>query len=320
MNTASPDQTIVSWTIENYPTCLSISTGVAACLFLAYVYTRSGSLLFLRDLIWRLFGGLQTFKDERFERLRSDLRELEYFRFEFNIPARSLAEAKRAEQWIRQKGLSVREVAKAKNYIDWGSFDTFHFKTRLFSPLALWGAFFSACGLFIVMAVAMGLMSTDYVMVHLKDEPEVPSFYLAKNAIKFELFPDRVLTAAQCLSSEQRTTYVTSAFQPPQLKEICSFFFDPQYKQYVQDGLRQQQYLNGLIAFWALVFSISLVVCFTHQVAARSLYRQIMADVPDGLSQVEEAGWSLCDHLPPDYYYPSTHCPGPRVERTAANP
>lgn len=97
---ANIDANIVDWTFQNYATLASMLSGIAICALIFYIYKRSGSLIFLRDLMWRFFGGSTKFEDEEYELVRKNLREVEYYRFEFNIPAQNLTETKLAEEWI----------------------------------------------------------------------------------------------------------------------------------------------------------------------------------------------------------------------------
>jgi len=61
---------IVNWTFENYATLASLGSGIAICLLALYIYSRSGSLIFLRDLMWRFFGGSTKFETEDYEQVR----------------------------------------------------------------------------------------------------------------------------------------------------------------------------------------------------------------------------------------------------------
>ena len=48
------------------------------------LYFRAGSLLFIRDKLWH-YTAERSFYTSELEQLRKDARELEHFRFEFNV-------------------------------------------------------------------------------------------------------------------------------------------------------------------------------------------------------------------------------------------
>jgi len=273
--------TAVTWTFENYATLVSMfGGGIAICALVTYIYMRSGSLLFLRDLMWRFFGGTTKFESARFEQMRKDLRELEYYRFEFNIPARTLKHAELAEEWIWDNELSPDDVARVKNYIDWSDFSSLRFKTKLFSTW-IGGAICAVVIFFMtIIMVSIPLASAKYLMVSLKHEPQVPSFYLSTTNAKFDLWPDYYLTTTECSSSESLQKFIKPDISEKHLRTICSFFLDKEYANFVRSGVAEQRGFIVLILLLSIFVVIISLVSLTRRSIARALHKQLINGGP----------------------------------------
>lgn len=274
-STASPPLT---WYAENFPTFSSIGTAVCILWLLFFIYTRSGSLLFLRDLFWKVFGGKTKFESARFERMRKDLRELEYFRYEFNIPANTLEEADLAEDWMHKHSFNPRDFGRIRNYVDWKDFTNLKFKTKKFAnwitTLFLSTSFF----LLLYIAITPTLLDVKHLMVSLKNDDKTPSFFLAEDHAKLELFSSKRLTVEKCRSSETLQEFVSPGFPEKKLDTICSFFLDKNYKKYVKEGLSEQRALFTWVAFFSFVGMIWLVVLVARMEVARKLHKQFLAE------------------------------------------
>lgn len=269
--------TPLTWYVENLAALSSIATLVAIVWLLGFIYRRSGSLLFLRDWVWRFFGGKPHFETQRFERMRKDLRELEYYRYEFNIPANTLLEADQAEEWMYDNGFSPREFGRVKHYIDWRDFTALCFITRRFSQWRINTLFILAMALLVGVAVALPLTDTKYLMVSLKNAPQTPSFYLSEDNVKFGLWSDARLTVDQCRTSAALQPFIQPDFPEKKLDIICSFFIDKTYSQYVRDGLSEQRGLLLGFVFLSMFGMIVLVLFIARMEVARKLYRQWQA-------------------------------------------
>ena len=272
--------TPLTWYVENIAAFGSIVTAIAIVWLLIFIYRRSGSLLFLRDWVWRFFGGQPHFETERFERMRKDLRELEYFRYEFNVPATTLREADLAEAWMYENGFPPRDFGRVKHYIDWSNFAALSFITRRFSRWRTNALFILALILLIGVAVALPLSESRFLMVSLKNAPDAPSFYLSQDGVKFGLWTDKRLTVEQCRSSESLRSYVLPGLPEEKLDIICSFFLDKTYSQYVREGLSEQRAL----LFWFVLLSmgamIGIVLVIARMEVAGRLHQRWLANQP----------------------------------------
>lgn len=266
--------TPLTWYVENLAAFTSIATLVAIVWLLCFIYRRSGSLLFLRDWIWRFFGGKPHFETKRFERMRKDLRELEYYRYEFNIPANTLHEADLAEEWVYDNGFTPREFGRVKRYVDWSDFTTLRFITRRFAQWRINCFFFLAIVLLAGVTIAVPLIESKYLMVSLKNSPDAPSFYLSEDNVKFGIWSDSVLKVEHCRSSESLKPFLLPGLPEEKLDIICSFFLDKNYSKYVSEGLSEQRGLLFSLVLVSMAGMIYLVMRIARMEAARRLYKQ----------------------------------------------
>lgn len=113
---------LFQWTNNNLTLIVSILNALFISALFIHFYFRTGSLLFIRDKLWHYLGGKESFYTSELEQLRKDARELEHFRFEFNVPAQSIKDARLFERWVSEKEISLTSIKKAREYIDWSDF------------------------------------------------------------------------------------------------------------------------------------------------------------------------------------------------------
>lgn len=270
--------TPLTWYVEHFAFLSGAFTFLAIAGLLIFIYRRSGSLLFLRDWIWRFFGGKTRFETERFERMRKDLRELEYYRYEFNIPAKTLREADLAEDWMYSNEFAPRDFGRVKRYIEWGDFTALNFITRRFAQWRINCFFVLAFVLLAGVAIAVPLIESKYLMVSLKNAPDAPSFYLSEDNVKFGIWSDNVLMVEHCRSSESLQAFLLPGLPEEKLDIICSFFLDKNYNKYVREGLSEQRGLLFSLVLVSMAWMIYLVILIARMEVARRLYRQWQAN------------------------------------------
>ncbi|PYB79539.1 hypothetical protein DMX11_06670 [Pseudomonas sp. LB-090624] len=241
------------WSVEALAPLGGFGTLILIGLLLRFIYKRAGSLYFLRDLIWRSFGGTTEFNSHsQLNTLRKELREIEFFRYEFNIPANNLHEASLAHRWIVDNGFAPGDLSRNRAYIDWSDFNAPRFATARFSQGRFKGFFILFIVLFALIAPLPLANQSEYMMVRLKNDQESPAFYLSQQDIKFEMwFPDEKLTLDQCRSSERLAPF-TRYMQEEKLDTICSLFMAPDYAAQVEKGVKGQRAL--LSGFAAILF------------------------------------------------------------------
>lgn len=266
---------VISWTFDNYTALAGLLSGIAIICLVFYIYYRSGSLMLLRDLMWRFLGGSTKFDDTTYETSRKTLREVEHYRFEFNIPAQTLADATLAEKWIKNNSFSHRDIARVKRYIEWTDFSNLTFKTKLFSKKAenIFAAILLLTMLFI--AIAPSLASTNYLMVSLTNSPKTPSFFISESNAKFTLLSNNLLTPAECNSSTLLQKFVNPEISENDLDIICSFFIEPGYAKHVRDGLSEQRSLFLVITLISTFTTFCLLTKLTRIRIARKLHTQL---------------------------------------------
>ena len=261
------------WSVENLAPLTGIVGPILLGLLLCFIYRRAGSLYFLRDLIWRIFGGTTEFdQHSQLNRLRKELREIEFFRYEFNIPASNLHEASLAHRWIVDNGLAPGDVSRSRAYIDWSDFNAPSFATARFSKGRFKGFVILLIVIFAIIAPLPMANQSEYMMVGLKNDQESPAFYLSQQDIKFEMwFPDEKLTLDQCRSSESLAPF-TRYMQEEKLDIICSFFMAPDYAAQVEKGLKEQRALLTGLAAILFIGLLLTVLKLSRMDRARDLY------------------------------------------------
>ncbi len=276
MSQPALNDTLVTWTFQNYTAIVGLLSGLAICALVLYIYSRSGSLIFLRDLMWRFFGGSTTFENRKYETARKNLREVEYYRFEFNIPAQNLKQAQQADTWITDNNLSYRDVARIRKYIDWKDFENLSLKEHMFSSFKK--QWFLSLGLFflLIISITPPLADSDYLMVSLKNAPEVPSFYLSENDAKFHFWPSETLSVDDCKSPAALEKFYNDDFTESTINTLCSLFLLPSYREHVKTGLHEQK---GFLLFIAGI-SIFAVFCLLTKLSrlgvAKKLHDQLV--------------------------------------------
>lgn len=274
MTAPNPVTIPLTWSAESIASLGGIVTLLMFCWLLWFIYSRAGSLFFLRDLIWRSFGGKSEFENNPpLNTMRREMREVELFRYEFNIPASTLNDAELAQRWIIDSGLAPADVGRSRSYIDWGNFNAPAFKTQRFSPLKfkLWGALFIL--LLLALAPMPFLTDSKYLAVSLKNAPDAPGFYLSEDDIKFELFADDFLTVELCSSSTTLQPFIREGLPEARLDQICKFFLDPSYVEHVRKGLREQRSLLLGLALFCMAGTLLIVLKFARMERASKLYR-----------------------------------------------
>lgn len=267
------------WSIENLAPVAGIVGPILLGLLLCFIYRRAGSLYFLRDLIWRIFGGTTEFDHHsQLNRLRKELREIEFFRYEFNIPANNLHEASLAHRWIVDNGLAPGDVSRSRAYIDWSDFSNPRFATARFSQGRFKWCIALVAFLGVLMAPLPMANQSNYMMVWLKNDPEAPAFYLSQQDIKFQMwFPDEKLTLDQCRSSETLASF-TRYMPEEKLDIICSAFMAPDYAAQVEKGVKGQR---GLLAGLSALLMAGLVLAvlkLARMQRAQNLYNRWQAN------------------------------------------
>lgn len=266
------------WSIENLAPLAGIGAPILLGILLWFIYRRAGSLYFLRDLIWRIFGGTTEFDNHsQFDTLRKELREIEYFRYEFNIPAKNLHEANLAHRWIVDNGLAPGDLSRNRAYIDWSDFNAPRFATGKFSPKRF-KYFIALLAILGVLLAPLPMASqSPYMMVWLKNEPDAPAFYLSQQDIKFEMwFPDDKLTLDQCRSSERLAPF-TRYMPEKNLDTICSFFMATDYAVEVEKGLKGQRRFLAVVSAILFLGLVLVVLKLSRMQRAQTVYNRFIA-------------------------------------------
>ncbi|KAF2406301.1 hypothetical protein SAMN04490179_5212 [Pseudomonas antarctica] len=275
MSQPALNDNIVTWTFQNYAAIVGLLSGLAICALVLYIYSRSGSLIFLRDLLWRFFGGSTAFENEKYEATRKNLREVEYYRFEFNIPAQNLEQAQQADQWITANRFSYSDVARIRKYIDWSDFANVSLKEKMLTPFKKNGCLGLGIFFLVIISITPPLAGSSYLMVSLKKAPDVPAFYLSENNAKFHIWPSETLSVDDCKSPTVLEKFYNDDFSEDTINTLCSLFLSPTYREDVKRALTEQKGFLLFIACFSIVAVFCLLTKLSRLGVAKKLHDQI---------------------------------------------
>lgn len=272
-------ETAFSWFLQHYDALAAFGTAITLAMAAIWLYRRVGSLTFLKDLIWRVFGSQANFESPNFEARRKNQRELEHFRYEFNIPVTSIRQADLAEQWITEKNLSTWDVSAAKGLIDWGDYTAIALKDGSLSRWTInaFKTLFAVCSL-ATLSLLM-LISSEYLMVSFKHDPDAPSIFLAQDHVKLSLFSTQRMVLTDCRSPAELHRFSSPEMPEKRLDVVCSFLIDKAYSRFVHEKLIEQRMLLGLLLLWVLTGVISSLWRLSRIRAGLRLKGQLAATV-----------------------------------------
>lgn len=239
---------IISWIMDNLTALASIAYAAAFIAFLLYVYTRAGSMHFLRDRIWRLMGGKSDFLIHDLQKLKLETRELEHFRFEFGIPANTIQDIELFERWISNHKISLKDATAAKEYIDWADYSHLKIKKK---NLTLLRKFLTYLGILSLTSAALFFSAAipNYLMASFDDSP---FFYISTKETRFSVFGGDTLDSTSCkeegalarLSQENE-------FHLNRLQSICKAYDSEEQLNLLKKRIDEQKAAALALAFFS---------------------------------------------------------------------
>lgn len=242
---------IISWIMDNITALASIAYAATFIAFLLYVYTRAGSMHFLRDRIWRLMGGKSDFLIPDLQKLKLEARELEHFRFEFGIPASTIRDIEYFEHWISENTISLKDAATAKEYIDWSDYSHLDIKKKNFTFLQ---KLFTYLGILTLVSAALFFFIAipNYLMASFEDSP---FFYISAKETKFSILGGDTLDRTSCKEKEALSRLSQeNDFPLDRLQTICSAYESEEQTNSLKKRINEQKSAAlGLALFFALL-------------------------------------------------------------------
>lgn len=278
---------IINWIMENITALASIAYAIIFVVFLLYVYTRAGSMHFLRDRIWRLMGGKSDFLIPDLQKLKLEARELEHFRFEFGIPANTIRNIELFEKWISDNEIYLKDAAAAKEYIDWADYDNLNIKRK---NLTLSRKIFASFGFFfLASATSFFLAATpNYLMASFDDSP---FFYISTKETKLSIFGGVAVDSTTC--KEEATLATISqenGFPLHRLKIICNAYDDEDQLKTLKKRINEQK-----MAAITLAIFCALAMFFFARESAKVSAAQRIKKILDAKKAASEEN-SQIDH------------------------
>lgn len=84
----------------------------------AYVYTRTGSVSFLQDLVWRIAGGKAQFHSKALQAEQTRIVDYERFKYKTGIRFTSYNNISETRAWLREHNLGIEELMQIRRYFD----------------------------------------------------------------------------------------------------------------------------------------------------------------------------------------------------------
>lgn len=254
----------LNWAIANAALIAAVANLLFITTAFTYMYLRAGSILAVRDRLWRMLGGKSTFNTEALQHLKDDKRELEHFRFEFGIPALTMKEALLFEDWIYKNDLPLQDVTLAKKYIEWGDFNAIRIKSIKIKPRRIASGLFAVV-FYVAMILSFALAVPSHVMIKL---PDTEYFYISKNNIKFSIFKDQDLDTKSCNSTEKLLSISKETdLAITTLNSLCEDLPKERTQERIKSLLTGQRIALLTLGFFSL-FSFYLVVRYSAKIHA----------------------------------------------------
>jgi len=267
---------LFQWTNNNLTLIVSILNALFISALFIHFYFRAGSLLFIRDKLWHYLGGKESFYTSELEQLRKDARELEHFRFEFNVPAQSIKDARLFERWVSEKEISLTSIKKAREYIDWSDFSdlkTKDFNYNIRSKITLtW-----AITLYATFALLVSLILSPYLFLHFGDPARSDTFYMTTKEARFGFFiGSPTLNIENCLDLKIRETVEnTYNITDEQIEIICLAFSNEKDQEHLHNEISKQRIAMSLFAVMLLYFFFAAIKRSAKLSAARKIHEKL---------------------------------------------
>lgn len=87
-------------------------------LLILYAFSRSGSLYFFVDKIWRLTGGEKEFKNKSVNEIWSNIKDVEAFRFRTKINVSTLKQINSIEIFLQKHDMGFHDIIPCAKYFD----------------------------------------------------------------------------------------------------------------------------------------------------------------------------------------------------------
>ncbi|MDH0098972.1 DUF6216 family protein [Ectopseudomonas hydrolytica] len=265
---------IISWIMDNLTALASIAYAATFIAFLLYVYTRAGSMHFLRDRIWRLMGGKSDFLIPDLQKLKLEARELEHFRFEFGIPATTIRDIEQFEHWISDNIISLKDAATAKEYIDWSDYNQLRIKEKNFTLLR---KLFTYFGIFTLTSAALFFFIAipNYLMASFEDSP---FFYISTKETKFSILGGDTLDSLSCKEKEVLSRLSQeNEFPLDRLQSICSTYASEEKISLLKKRISEQKSAALALALFFVLLMIYFARESTKVFAAQRIQKNLEA-------------------------------------------
>jgi len=267
---------LLQWTNNNLALLISALNALFISALFVHFYFRAGSLLFLRDKLWHYLGGKESFYIAEFEQMRKDARELEHFRFEFNVPAHSIKDAQLFERWVSERKISLTSIKKAREYIDWNDFSNlgtkkinYQLRTRL---ILAW-----AISLYTAFAMLVALILSPYLFLHFNEPKSSDTFFMSTKEARFGYFVGSPkLNRENCTDSEIKEKIgKTYNITTNQIETICLAFTNENDQTHLHNEITKQRIAMSIFSALLLYFFFTAIKRSAKLSAAKKIHEEL---------------------------------------------
>lgn len=214
----------------------------------AYVYTRTGSIGFLQDLVWRIAGGKAQFHNKTLQAEQTRIVDYDRFKYKTGIKFTSYNNICETRTWLRKHNLGIEELMQVRKYFDCHAIalrqPDLH-KANCRKKNALTFFVFGAAAFLILGAPAALLTMKKTDTTFWATETSARAWYL----IGWKVSKDECPTPAAKLDEHDR-------------KVLCEIFTEKESREYLKNAMFSQKLLGAatlgltlILLFYALAYS-----------------------------------------------------------------
>lgn len=276
LDTGSKMNDLLQWTNNNLALTVSALNAIFVSALFIHFYFRAGSLLFLRDKLWHYLGGKESFYTNELEQMRKDARELEHFRFEFNVPANCIKDAKQFENWVSENQIPLISIKRAREYIDWSDFsklNTININYKIRTRLTLaW-----AITLYTAFAIFVAFILSPYLFLHFNEPNNSNTFFMSTKEARFGyFFGSPILNKESCRENNIKDDIKKSYNMTiKQIETICLAFTNEGDQKHLHNEIKKQRIAMSIFAVLLLYFFFTAIKRSIKLSAAKNINEQL---------------------------------------------
>lgn len=214
-----------------------LMTALAGLALLAWFWWRTGSIRSVLDRVWHLLAGSTDVTDPILKEVLVNSRDLERFRFTYQIKVDSLDDVHKLHAWSQQHRLDIAVLSKAREWVDVKRPDLIKEPPQAYFKRKLWPAF-----VFLVVVYVLGLfLLPSGALLHAKESGTY--FRMQESSVQHPLWIWSI-SASDCKTSVDKIPGKTG-FTATEATLICGLFQERKAKSFIEENQASQRWLFG---------------------------------------------------------------------------